>query len=89
MGANLEKLKTINKNKAKRMDKLAPASRFTSDASFVAAYDAAKQSWIGSLSIEGQIFTSVNKGVFGLMTRLDKLYRAWLARKPDDGRPLT
>lgn len=46
---------------------------------FDVTYDAGSMSWTGSLIVPGcPVFTSTAGGVFKLLSRLDRLYRAWL-----------
>jgi hypothetical protein len=55
--------------------------RLPDGSSFQVNYHADGTFWRGLLTIpDGPIFEESNSGVFGLMTKLDALYRGWLQR---------
>ena len=80
--------KCAAENKKQRAVKMAKKQRgpdlkqrLPDGAVFHVTYTAASTSWTGSLDIEGcPRFQSVHGGVFGLLGRLDDLYRAWCKR---------
>jgi len=49
--------------------------RLPDGAVFTVAYDAASETWKGSLVVEGQTLTASASGVFRLLTQLDRQYR--------------
>lgn len=73
-----KKKKKPKESSLDRRERMAARYGRLPDASmFVAAYEAATQTWTGSLSIPGlQPFQGAASGVFWLMTSLDKMYRA-------------
>jgi hypothetical protein len=50
--------------------------RLPDGAVFTVAYDATRESWSGTLAVEGQTFTGTESGVFRLLAQLDQKYRA-------------
>jgi hypothetical protein len=49
--------------------------RLPDGAAFTVAYDAATETWTGSLTVEGHTFTGSASGVFKLLAQLDRQYQ--------------
>jgi hypothetical protein len=50
--------------------------RLPDAAVFNVAYDATRETWTGSLVVEGRTFTGTESGVFNLLVQLDQQFRA-------------
>jgi hypothetical protein len=71
---------------AKSQPKKRPPSdstaRLPNGAKFEVVYDATKVQWSGTLTIGDKVFTGSASGVFTLLNRLDRQYRATLPQSP-------
>jgi hypothetical protein len=57
------------------------AQRLPHGSAFQSSYDAEKQQWTGTLTIDGRVFSATVSGVFNLMRDLDAQYRQFLRDK--------
>lgn len=51
------------------------SGRLPHGARFVVDYDAGKECWSGTLTVDGQVYTDSASGVFKLLQRLDRQFR--------------
>lgn len=76
---------TVPRDTSKRRDaSLLKRGRLPGGARFTARWDEAGQLWSGTLTIGAtdrpdQVFNATHTGVFGLLAKLDRKYREWLA----------
>jgi hypothetical protein len=66
--------------KAANQDRLQQNPRLPDGSSFAASYDAATETWTGTLTCEGATFRATAGAVFKLLRTLDGQYRASLQR---------
>ena len=66
----------------------APPGRLPDGSCFEVRYDAAAESWSGTLTVGSDRFTATAGGVFRLLTLLDRQYRAGLPEKGAGSEPM-
>lgn len=76
--------------KAKKLDKaMADKGRLPDKSTFILAYNAEKQEWSGVLNVPGMAsFDATKSGVFGLLQKLDWMYRLSLCPQPQTMKPI-